>query len=197
MVTRIPLEGADIEVVPAFDHWDGFYDVVGVKKPGGAGCWCMSYRDSRVHGDERGAYMKNECEHEPGPGVIAYVNGEPAGWCSVAPRSSYRRLMNSRTIPFVDDQDAWSIVCFVVKPAYRKQGLMHLLLDGAVRHARDSGAAVVEGYPIDISTGGRTDMISGYVGSTVLFEQAGFERAKLTESHIRGRDRWVMRKLLD
>ncbi|GAB3396502.1 hypothetical protein GCM10027568_30730 [Humibacter soli] len=195
MVARIPLEGATIEVVPAFGHWDGFYEVVGVKKPDGKGCWCMAYRDSRS-GDPR-AYMMNECEHEPGPGVLAYVNGEPAGWCSVAPRSSQRTLMNSRTIPFVDDQDAWSIVCFVVKPPYRKQGLLHHLLDGAVRHAAEHGATVVEGYPLDLSGPSgerRADTISGYVGSTLLFEEAGFERAALTTSHLAGRDRWVMRK---
>lgn len=195
MARRIQLDGASIEVVPAYGHWDGFYDVVGVKKPDGRGCWCMSYRDTRA-GIDPAAYMKNECENEPGPGVLAYVDGEPAGWCSIAPRSSYRRLMNSRTIPFVDDEEAWSIVCFVVKPAYRRQGLMLTLLDGAVRHARDHGASVVEGYPIDLSGQGRVDMISGYVGSTDLFERAGFERAALTSSHIGGRDRWVMRKRL-
>ncbi|MHA7984272.1 GNAT family N-acetyltransferase [Rathayibacter sp. CAU 1779] len=199
MTKRIPLEGAAIEVVPAYGHWDGFYDVVGVKKPGGNGCWCMSYRDARS-GIDRAAYMRNECANEPGPGVLAYVNGDPAGWCSVAPRSTYRRLMNSRTIPFVDDEDAWSIVCFVVKPVYRRQGLLHTLLDGAVAHARENGAAVVEGYPVELdaeSGDGRVDVISGYVGSTVLFESAGFERAAPTSSRSGGRDRWVMRKRLD
>jgi GNAT superfamily N-acetyltransferase len=198
MTRSIPLQGADIEVVPAFGHWDGFYDVIGVKKPDGRGCWCMSYRDTRA-GVDPAAYMKNECQHDPGPGVLAYVDGVPAGWCSIAPRSTYRRLMNSRTIPFVDDEDAWSIVCFVVKPAYRRQGLLHTLLDGAVRHAAEHGATVVEGYPIDTSSQGgegRVDQISGYVGSTTLFEQAGFERAVLTASRIGGRDRWVMRKRL-
>ena len=39
-------------------------------------------------------------------------------------------------------------------------------------------------------------MLSGYVGSTELFEKAGFERVVLTSSRIGGRDRWVMRKRL-
>ena len=109
----------------------------------------MAYRDSRVPNDERAQYMRDECATEPGPGVLAYVDGEVAGWCSVAPRSSYRRLMGSRTIPFVDERDAWSIVCFVVRPAFRRQGLMHELLEGAVAHAAEHGAEVVEGYPVD------------------------------------------------
>jgi GNAT superfamily N-acetyltransferase len=105
--------------------------------------------------------------------------------------------MNSRTIPFVDHEDAWSAVCFVVKPGYRGQGLMHTLLDGAVRHAREHGAHVVEGYPIEMSgnTGeGRVDIISGYVGTTALFERAGFERTMKTTAHSGGRERWIMRK---
>src|SRR3981189_3251228 len=90
--------GANVEVVSAVGHYDGFYEVVGVKKPGGGGCWCMSYRDTRLNNVERPLYMQEECSREPGPGVLVYVDGVPAGWCSIAPRSSYRRLMRSRTI---------------------------------------------------------------------------------------------------
>src|SRR3954468_24423729 len=139
-----------IEVLPAVGRFDDFALVAGVQKPGAGGCWCMSYRDSRLNNLERPLYMADECSREPGPGVLAYVDGEVAGWCSVAPRSSYRRLMNSRTIPFVDDRDAWSIVCFVVRPRFRRQGLMHELLAGAVEHAAASGAQVVEGYPVAV-----------------------------------------------
>lgn len=184
-----------IEVKPAYGRYDDFFEVVGVKKPGGGGCWCMSYRDARVSNAERPAYMQRECATEPGPGVLVYVDEEVAGWCSVAPRSTYRRLMNSRTIPFLDERDAWSIVCFVVRPGYRKQGLMHHLLDGAVEHARANGAEVVEGYPADVGRE-RIDVISGYVGTTELFEEHGFERVSETTAHSGGRDRWVMRREL-
>lgn len=139
--------------------------------------------------------VRDECSRAPGPGVLAYVDGEPAGWCSVAPRSTYRRLMNSRTIPFVDDLDPWSVVCFVVRAGFRRQGLMHHLLDGAVQHARDSGAEVVEGYPADADTG-RIDVISGYVGTTRLFEAHGFTRAVQTTGVSGGKPRWVMRREL-
>ena len=121
--------------------------------------------------------MRDECAQEPGPGVLAYVDGVVAGWCSVAPRSSYRRLMNSRTIPFLDDRDAWSIVCFVVRAGFRRRGLMHELLAGAVAHARECGAEVVEGYPVVVPRGDRVDVISGYVGTTRLFAAGGFVQA--------------------
>jgi len=185
-----------VEVHPAVGRYDDFFEVVGVKKPGGGGCWCMAYRDSRVPNDERAQYMRDECAQEPGPGVLAYVNDQVAGWCSVAPRSSYRRLMHSRTIPFVDDRDAWSIVCFVVRPGFRGQGLMHELLEGAVAHATAQGAEVVEGYPVAIGGGERVDLISGYVGTSRLFESAGFTQAAQTTGHSGGRVRVLMRKEL-
>jgi GNAT superfamily N-acetyltransferase len=183
-----------VEVLPAVGRYDDFFEVVGVKKPGGSGCWCMAYRDSRVANGERAQYMRDECAQDPGPGVLAYVDGEAAGWCSVAPRSTYRRLMHSRTIPFVDERDAWSIVCFVVRPAFRRRGLMHELLEGAVAHASASGAEVVEGYPVVVDGGDRVDIISGYVGTSRLFEAAGFTQAAETTGHSRGRRRVVMRR---
>jgi GNAT superfamily N-acetyltransferase len=155
----------------------------------------MSYRDARLDLAGRIAHMQAECAGEPGPGVLAYVDGEVAGWCSVAPRASYRRLLRSRTIPVVDDRDTWSIVCFVVRPGYRQRGLMHALLAGALDHARASGADVVEGYPAEVDDG-RLDAISGYVGTTALFARAGFEKVLETTAHAGHRVRWIMRREL-
>lgn len=185
----------DTEVHSAVGRFEDFATVVGTRRPDAGGCWCMSYRDSRVSNADRPAYMAGECATEPGPGVLAYVDGEVAGWCSVAPRTTYRRLMNSRTIPFLDDRDAWSAVCFVVRAGYRGRGLMHVLLAGAVEHAKAHGAEVVEGYPVETG-GARVDVISGYVGTVELFEAAGFHRAGPTTAHSGHRQRWVMRKEL-
>jgi GNAT superfamily N-acetyltransferase len=190
-----------VEVLPAVGRFDDFTLVAGVQKPGAGGCWCMSYRDTRLNNLERPLFMADECSREPGPGILAYVDGEVAGWCSIAPRSSYRRLMNSRTIPFLDDgavaaSDVWVAVCFVVRPKFRRQGLMNVLLEGAVEHARAHGAAVIEGYPIESDSPGKVDIISGYVGTTRLFERAGFARVVETTAHSGGRVRWVMRRTL-
>ncbi len=185
-----------IEVRPAVGRFDDFATVVGTQKADAGGCWCMAYRDSRVPTQERPAYLENECGSEPGPGVLVYVDDVVAGWCSIAPRASYRRLLNSRTIPIVDDADAWVAVCFVVRAGYRKHGLMHRLLAGAVDHATAHGAEVVEGYPIEAGAG-RVDVISGYVGTVEMFERAGFGKAARTTGRSGGRPRWVMRKTVN
>jgi GNAT superfamily N-acetyltransferase len=181
-----------VEVRPATGRFDDFATVVGPGQRDARGCWCMSYRDSRVPWNERAAVMSELCDTDPGPGVLVYVDDVVAGWCSIAPRSSYRRLTNSRTIPVLDDRDAWVAVCFVVRAGYRRHGLSRHLLAGAVEHAESHGAELVEGYPVD----GRVDVISGYVGTVSLFEGAGFARIAPTTGRSGGRPRWVMRREL-
>ena len=184
-----------VRVLPATGRWDDFASFMVPRKPGGGGCVCMSYRDARLGMPERIEYMHTECSTTPGPGVLVYVDDDVAGWCSVAPKSTYRRLMNSRTIPHLDEErEPWSIVCFVVRGGFRRRGLMHALLDGAVDHARSYGATLVEGYPVD--TGERVDQISGYVGTVRLFEDQGFVRVQATDAHSGGAQRWVMRREL-
>jgi GNAT superfamily N-acetyltransferase len=181
-----------IDVVPASGHWDGFSSLMVPPKPGEHGCVCMAYRNSSLDMPGRVAHMRALCASEPGPGVLAYVDGEVAGWCSVAPKSTYRALVNSRTIPHVDDDGVWAVVCFVVRPGFRRRGLMHDLLDGAVAHAQTSGAPALEGYPVD-TDGGRVDQSSGYVGTVNLFEAHGFRRLAPTTGRRGGRPRWVVR----
>jgi GNAT superfamily N-acetyltransferase len=152
----------------------------------------MAYRNSSLDMPGRIAHMRTLCESEPGPGVLAYVDGDVAGWCSVAPKSTHRALVNSRTIPHVEDDGIWSVVCFVVRPGFRRRGLMHRLLDGAIAHARAMGAPALEGYPVDTDDG-RVDQNSGYVGTVKLFEAHGFRRLSPTTGRRGGSPRWLVR----
>lgn len=182
----------DVQVRPATGRWNDFASLMVGPKPG---CVCMAYRNSSLDGPARVAHMRGLCDTEPGPGVLAYVDGEPAGWCSVAPKSTYRALVNSRTIPHVQDADAWSVVCFVVRPGFRRRGLMHHLLAGAVGHAHAMGAARLEGYPVD-PDGGRVDQTAGYVGTVPLFEAHGFSRVSQTAGHSGRKARWLVQRAL-
>jgi GNAT superfamily N-acetyltransferase len=155
----------------------------------------MAYRNSSLDALGRLEHMRNLCEHEPGPGVLAFVDGEVAAWCSIAPKATYRALVNSRTIPHVDDGDAWSAVCFRVRVGFRRRGLMRDLLDGAIEHARASGATVIEGYPVD-PEGDRIDQSFAYVGTFELFEAHGFDRVLQTAGRSGGKRRWLVRRKL-
>jgi hypothetical protein len=155
----------------------------------------MAYRNSSLAVPGRIAHMRGLCDSEPGPGVLTFVDGQVAGWCSIVPKATCRALVNSRTIPHLADAVAWSAVCFVVRTGFRRRGLMHDLLDGAVEHARASGAFVIEGYPVE-PEGDRVDQTSAYVGAVRLFEAHGFERVLQTTGRSGGKARWLVRREL-
>jgi GNAT superfamily N-acetyltransferase len=182
-----------IQVLPAAGRWDDFASFMVPRKPGGSGCVCVVYRNSSLDMPGRVAHMRTLCASQPGPGVLAYVDGKVAGWCSVAPKSTYRALVNSRTIPHVRDEEVWSVICFVVRAGFRGRGLMHQLLDGAVAHAQAMGAPALEGYPVDPGSG-HIDQTSGYVGTVQLFEAHGFSRVCQTTGRRGGKDRWLVRR---
>ena len=109
----------------------------------------------------------------PAPGLVAYADGRAVGWVSLGPREEFVRLVRSRVRPRLDDVPVWSIVCFVVSRASRRQGLARRLLDSAVDYARQHGAPAVEAYPVD-TRGAKVAAASAYTGLLSTFEAAGF-----------------------
>jgi GNAT superfamily N-acetyltransferase len=185
-----------IDVVPATpDRWPDVVTLLGGN--GDRACWCQAPRGRAVGygkskpGARREA-LRAQLDEEPPAGMLAYVDGEVAGWCGFGPRPALPRLERSRTIPRVDDLPVWSILCFNVRVGYRRRGVAAALLAGVVDFARRSGAPGVEAYPID-PEGGRVDTGFGYVGVTPMFEKAGFHRVVETSAHSDRRPRILMR----
>ena len=123
------------------------------------------------------------------PGLITYIDGKPAGWCSVGPRENYIALEHSRILKRVDDKPVWSIVCFFVDKSVRKRGLMADMLRGAVAYAKKHGAKIIEGYPIDMQTqklaGQKLSSYSGYMGIASAFREVGFlEAGRASETQL-------------
>jgi GNAT superfamily N-acetyltransferase len=92
--------------------------------------------------------MKRLAAGKRSPGIIAYVDGRPAGWCAAAPRETYLRLARSRVLRPLDDKPVWSVSCFFIAKEFRRQGLSVLLLHAVADWARANGAEVLEGYPV-------------------------------------------------
>jgi GNAT superfamily N-acetyltransferase len=143
------------------------------------GCWCMYYRLPQSQfvaqsGEGNRLALKALVDTGTVPGLIAYVDGNPAGWVSLAPRADFSRLSRSKVLKAVDDQPVWSVVCFYVAKAYRRQGLMVALLKAAVAYAGEHGATIVEGYPIDPGEGKYPDA-SAFNGLFSAYRTAGFE----------------------
>lgn len=184
-----------IEVRPA-TVFEDVATLVGPKKPTSNVCFCLSYRvgskeNLSLTGQARADRVRELCEHDPPPGVIAYLDDEPVGWAAVHPRRDTSFARN-RLIPHVDELDVWSLWCFRVRPGYRKQGVSHALIEGAVAYARERGAPAIEGYPVD-NGGEKVNLTMAYVGTRRLFEDAGFKKAADTKSVLDGFPRVLMR----
>ena len=166
------------------DRWP---DVVAVfAGPGDPGrCWCQwFYRGARIErafADRNRDALRSQVAVRV-PGVLGYLDGVPSGWCAVAPRPSYTRLVRSRTLagaPADDlaDRAVWSVTCFVVRRPARRRGLSGRLLAGAVDLARRGGARVVEGYPVDLA-GEKSTAAGLYPGPLPVFLRAGFTEVR-------------------
>ncbi|MCD9153547.1 GNAT family N-acetyltransferase [Aeromicrobium duanguangcaii] len=183
-----------IDVRPAAE-FDDVRTMVGPKRPDAESCWCLSYRvpgavNRELRGPARGEYVRALMAQGP-PGVLAYDGDEVVGWAGIHPRSD-TSFATARKIPHVDDLDVWSLWCVRVRPGHRKQGITGRLIAGAVEYARDQGAPAVEAYPVD-NQGAKVDLTMAYVGTRVMFERAGFEKAADTDSVLSGFPRVLMR----
>jgi GNAT superfamily N-acetyltransferase len=184
----IDLAASSIEILPLTpERWA---DVTALFDEGGdpKTCSCMFWRvRSKDWSFANAAEARNglhelvAADRDPAPGLLAYADGRPVGWVSVAPRSDYGRLVNSRVRPPIDDRPVWSIVCFVVSRSARGQGLTTRLLDAAMDYAIERGAPALEAYPVAAGAG-RIPAAVGYTGLLSTFLAAGFEVVREIDS---------------
>ena len=127
--------------------------------------------------------QQTDCGHpESGTtsGLVAYVDGEPAGWCAVEPRPSYTGLLRVYRVPWdgrdedKTDDSVWAVTCFVTRAGYRGQGVSYALARAAVDFARGRGARAIEGYPMVVAPGQQVMWGELLVGTRSIFEAAGF-----------------------
>ncbi|TMQ69139.1 MAG: GNAT family N-acetyltransferase, partial [Candidatus Eisenbacteria bacterium] len=182
------MPAAGLRVLPATsDRWA---DVERLFGPRGAcaGCWCMYPRLSGAEfragaGEGNRRRLQRLVREGPPPGLLGYLDGEAVAWCALAPREAYPRLEHSRTLARVDDRPVWSIVCFFVARPFRRRGLTVEMLGHAARYARERGARVLEGYPVDPRSGKTADAFAWW-GVTAAFLAAGFrEVARRSPTH--------------
>jgi GNAT superfamily N-acetyltransferase len=172
---------SNLEIHPLTpDRWHDFEQLFGERGAVG-GCWCMWWRFSgKVFAENTGETnkiaLKNIVSEGREPGLLAYLDGQPVGWVSVAPREEFAARFNNKSPVFkpIDDQPVWSIICFFIDKQHRHQGIAQQLLEAAVEYASDHGAEIVEAIPVDTRTSNAKDA-DIYVGTEAMFRAAGFE----------------------
>ena len=110
-------------------------------------------------------------------GVIAFVDGEPVGWCSFGKRLDYPKLDRAPSLKCDDAEKVWSVPCFFIKSGFRGQGVATALLAHAIRSMKKKKANIIEGYPVKPSKTYKNAIPAAFAwtGTQPLFLKAGFE----------------------
>jgi GNAT superfamily N-acetyltransferase len=143
------LTPADADPYLAFFDGEAFPD-----NPAWASCYCLSYnldlpprqfdeRTATENRSEKGARIRRG----DASGVLALSDVRIVGWCNAGPRAMLPLLDRTPGFETDDAANTGAIVCFVIAPPYRGQGLAKRLLDGACDLIRERGLARVEAYP--------------------------------------------------
>ena len=169
------------------ERWDDLVQLFGDNGAYG-NCWCTWFRqtskDFSAGCANRGAgnrdFLQRLTDARRRPGLIAYRDGTPVGWVSVAPLDEFGRILRSPTLKpeTAPPPTTWAIVCFYVPRGERRGGVTRSLLPAAVDYARSQGATRVEAYPVDTRGKARIESAGLFTGKLDWFQQAGFAEVR-------------------
>jgi|SRR5690554_844889 len=144
--------------------------------PHWSSCYCMAYHldcsQERWHsrtGSENRRDALNMIKQGKMKGYLAFAGEKCVGWCNANDVQQYRRLKNE--IQHLQGQRVGCVICFVVHPDYRRQGVSKLLLEHAVHGFRADGYEAVLALPMDIKGSPQKQ----YRGPVNLYTEFGFE----------------------
>ncbi len=181
----------DLRIVPANQASCEDIEAVFGTRGAAAACWCQRYKlapreaFSRFPAEERASRLRRQAScGDPAAattsGLVAYLDGEPVGWCAVEPRTAYPGLLRVYRVPWEGrsedkaDDSVWAVTCTFVRAGYRRRGLTYALAEAAVDFARKRGARALEAYPMITQTGQEIAWDEIHVGSRRVFAAARF-----------------------
>jgi GNAT superfamily N-acetyltransferase len=183
-MTRV---GAAVTVVPANQaSCEDLHAVFGHRGPASR-CHCQRYklrpRESfaAFPAEERAFRMRQQtdCGHPQAhatSGLVAYLDGQPVGWCAVEPRPAYPGLLRNNRVPWLGreedkaDDSVWAVTCLFVRAGFRRRGVSRTLARAAVDLARERGARALEAYPMTTTNAIAEEL---HVGTVATFAEAG------------------------
>lgn len=175
--------------------WSAFARLVEANNGVWGGCWCISY-----HLDPSGP--KGQCrpyettkltlvKEGRAQAALVFAGEEAVGWCQFGLCEELPNIRNRKNyLSEVDTLPKWRITCFFVGKGYRRAGVAHAALKGALEQIAELGGGAVEAYPDDVE--GRKTSSSFLNGGTLgMFKLHGFEPIRLI-----GKSQWVVRKVI-
>jgi len=184
-----------LELVPLrpehCDEYCAFFDRAFADNPAWSGCYCGFYEDpcsdadwnpDASAGPAHRAARRRQIASGRAHGVLAFDRGEVVGWCNAGPRASFGNLRVYGSA--VDDprEPVGAVMCFVIAPERRREGIATALLGGAEELFRELGLSVAEAYPRAVAPNpALPSSASYYKGSPAMYERAGYQPHKRFE----------------
>jgi GNAT superfamily N-acetyltransferase len=180
-------------IVPANEaSWEALQAVFGTRGTA-ATCQCQRYKlrpresFSSFPAEERAFRFRQQtdCGHpesDTTSGLVAYLDGEPVGWCAVEPRTAYPGLLRVYRVPWEGraedktDDSVWAVTCVFTRAGFRRRGISRALARAAVDFARRRGARALEAYPMITEPGKDIPWDEIHVGSRSIFAAAGLKK---------------------
>jgi GNAT superfamily N-acetyltransferase len=195
----------DARIVPANEVDCRDLQAVFGTRGAAANCQCQRYKlrpreaFSKFPVEERARRLREQTacgrpDSDTTSGLVAYVDGEPVGWCAVEPRPAYGGLVRNNRVPWEgraedkSDDSVWAVTCVFVRAGFRGRGIAYALARAAVDFARARGARALEAYPLLTTPGQKIAWDEIHVGSPSIFAAAGF-----VDAHRPTKRRLVMR----
>jgi GNAT superfamily N-acetyltransferase len=193
-----------VTIVPANEaSWEDLQTVFGTRGSA-AYCQCQRYKLQPKEAfrkfpvETRAGRLREQTacgypESATTSGLVAYLDGEPVGWCAVEPRTHYEGLLRNIRVPWEGrnedkaDDSVWAVTCVFARAGFRRRGVGYALVQAAVDFARGRGARALEGYPM-LTNGQDITWGELNVGTPSMFNAAG-----LTEVSRPTKRRAVMR----
>ncbi|HJS29182.1 MAG TPA: GNAT family N-acetyltransferase [Anaerolineales bacterium] len=188
-----------IEILPLtpdrLSDWMSLFDHTAfTDNPDWASCYCQFYLadhtakdwETRSGNENRSASSVSIVTGKL-QGFMAFTDDIPIGWCHAAPRTLIPNLQTEPELDVDDLQEVGSIVCYIVAPRFRRQGVARELLEAACTGLQEQGLSIAEAYP-------RKDAASdasNYHGALSMYLDSGFEVFRELERVI------VVRKTLN
>lgn len=182
----------DFTVVPANEaSWDDLQTVFGARGSA-ATCQCQRFKLApreafgSYPAEERGLRLRAQtnCGQPRAAttsGLVAYLDGEPVGWCAVEPRPAYQGLLRVFRVPWEGraedkaDESVWAVTCVFSRAGHRRRGISYVLARAAVDFARERGARALEAYPMLTQPGADITWGELHMGTRSIFAAAGFD----------------------
>jgi GNAT superfamily N-acetyltransferase len=182
--------GERVTIVPANEASCEDLQALFGRRGAAATCQCQRYKlrpreaFRSFPAEERARRLRAQtgCGHaesETTSGLVAYLEGEPVGWCAVEPRSAYTGLARNNRVPWEGraedktDGRVWAVTCVFARAGFRRQGVSYALARAAVEHAEGRGACALEAYPMLTAPGQEITWDELHVGTRSIFAAAG------------------------